>query len=176
VHPHAGKGPGDDCISGGRRLPLSLCVVPGTESEDPPGRPKTRCQADWEPGPYKDVADVRKPGNNGYRFDDDDQRYAIFQTNWINNGSRWTPDGKYWILKSDGDGRDMYWDPVNKKAARHPGEDPKRPPQWSKNAPEIDHICPTDFGGRNDNANACVLSKEENIHKSNKPPFRCGSR
>jgi RHS repeat-associated protein len=165
--------PAEFCRRGGAGGDPSPCVPASGRafrSDSDPCDPwkddkATRCKdPTWQPGPYKDLPDIRGPNDPGYEFKDEKVREQIFEANWIRNGSRTTPEG-YWILRSDGDGRDMVWDPKTGRGVST-GDD----------QPQIDHICPKGYpwGGRNDNANACVLSREENGRKRDNPPFVCG--
>jgi hypothetical protein len=168
--PTPGGGPGDDCVRPGR-VPLSVCVVPPTTPTPTPtpGEADTQCKEDWEPGPYKDVLDVR--GTTPSRsFSDRNQRRLIFASNWAEHGYETDTNeegDEIWVLRSDGDGRKMLWNATKGTATTRYNTD---------DTPTIDHICPIAKGGGSDNANACVLSYEENQKKRENPPYRCGRR
>ena len=93
-------------------------------------------------GPYSNIPSSRNVGQ-GKRFTPR-QKQEILKANMDAN------DG---VLRSDGDGRIL-------KSAKGQKAD--------MNQAEVDHIIAKSKGGTNDSSNAQVLSKEENLKKSNK--------
>ena len=75
------------------------------------------------------------------------RKKKILEQNRANNGG---------VLKSDGDGRIL--NPAKKSIKGQPAD---------LNQAEIDHVVPKSKGGTNENSNLQVLSKEENLKKSN---------
>ncbi|MCF0242842.1 MAG: hypothetical protein HUK25_09395 [Treponema sp.] len=76
------------------------------------------------------------------------QKKAIINENMNRNGG---------IVRSDGDGRVLTKPTKNMKSVT------PSPDEW-----QIDHIYPKSLGDSNSNSNAQVLSRDENIYKSNK--------
>lgn len=85
-----------------------------------------------------------RPGKNVTKS----QKEKILEQNRANNGG---------VLKSDGDGR-----------ALNPAKKSIKGQRADLNQAEIDHVVPKSKGGTNENFNLQVLSKEENLRKSNK--------
>ncbi|MBO9154095.1 DUF6443 domain-containing protein [Chitinophaga sp. GCM10012297] len=96
-------------------------------------------------GKYSHLKEPRKvePGKETTRA----QRQRILEENRKQNGGK---------LKSDGDGREL-----------NPPGKLKKGEKADPNSAEVDHVTPRSKGGSNSNANQQVLSKEENLKKSN---------
>ena len=95
---------------------------------------------------YSDVASPKNAGA-GKRFTQRQKR-EILEANMEATGG---------VLKSDGDGRLLSFPSKNVKGQK-----------VDMNQAEVDHINPRSAGGSNHTSNAQVLSKEENLKKSNK--------
>lgn len=99
-----------------------------------------------EGGKYSDLPEPRNVGDG--KKTTSSQRARILERNAQNNGGQ---------MRSDGDGR-----PLNQPQKTAKGQ------KADMNQAEVDHIDPRSKGGSNSNKNLQVISKEENIKKSNK--------
>lgn len=122
-------------------------VRPTLGDPDPAGCTSGRAGCGEPPpfGPYTNLADLTVLIEPGRDFSESQRLALLAENRKRNNGT----------LLSDGDGL-----PLNTG-------DPDR------NA-VIDHICPAAENGPNANYNACVLSRQENLAKSDRPPYTCG--